>query len=163
MHLGIPSCDVCCPKSCGRWGGSGCGSFPGGATKCCTSGVRNSGKVCWDVYDTACIQESTADLVLANEPSMSSRSRASGGTSRSPRLASTVEDEVGGHLIVFHTSVPQMTNGVRIENFGQGGVLGRYPIHFHKCGSSAGSVVARNVMANSKAVCLHSRHRQRPR
>lgn len=35
-----------------------------------------------------------------------------------------------------------------------GGILGRYPIHFHMCGSSAGSVVSKNVIINSNQRCV---------
>lgn len=38
----------------------------------------------------------------------------------------------GGHLIILHTpGVPQLLRGVEISNFGQQGVIGRYPIHIH--------------------------------
>ena len=32
--------------------------------------------------------------------------------------------------------------------------MGRYPIHFHMCGSSAGSVVSKNVIINSNQRCV---------
>jgi len=57
------------------------------------------------------------------------------------------DDLHGGHLIVFATpEVVQRIEGVEIRNFGQQGILGRYPIHFHICESAAGSVVRNNVV-----------------
>ena len=47
--------DICCEKNCGQCGGSGCASAPGGALKCCSGKIRKSGKICVDIYDTACI------------------------------------------------------------------------------------------------------------
>lgn len=55
----------------------------------------------------------------------------------------------GGHLIVFHTQTPQHIEGVEIRNFGQQGLLGRYPLHFHKCDDSPYSIVKKNVVRNS--------------
>ena len=36
---------ICCPASCGSCGGSGCGSRPGGAAKCCTGDIPKD-KIC---------------------------------------------------------------------------------------------------------------------
>ena len=64
------------------------------------------------------------------------------------------DDLIGGHSIVLHTpDVPQTLHGVRFQNFGQAGVLGRYPIHFHKSGDSPSSV-SRNVVVNSNHRCV---------
>jgi len=67
----------------------------------------------------------------------------------------------GGHLIVLHTPhVAQHLEGVEIRNFGQQGILGRYPVHFHMSGSVAGSVVRKNVVRESKQRCvvIHGSH-----
>ena len=67
----------------------------------------------------------------------------------------------GGHLIILHTpNVAQHIEGAEIRNFGQQGMLGRYPIHFHMSGSVAGSVVRRNVIRESKQRCIviHGSH-----
>ena len=53
---------------------------------------------------------------------------------------------LGGHLMVHNTDLPQTISGVAIYNFGQQGVLGRYPLHFHFCGDSPGSLVKNNVV-----------------
>ena len=54
---------------------------------------------------------------------------------------------IGGHLIVYYTpNVPQHLEGVEIRNFGQQGFAGRYPVHFHICEDSTGSVVRKNVV-----------------
>jgi len=61
----------------------------------------------------------------------------------------------GGHLIIFHTpNVAQRLEGVEIRNFGQQGTIGRYPIHFHKCGHVGGSVVKNNVIRDSLQRCI---------
>lgn len=63
------------------------------------------------------------------------------------------DDTVGGHLIIHHTESPQHIEGVEIRNFGQQGLLGRYPLHFHKCGDSPDSLVRRNVVRDSNQRC----------
>jgi len=64
------------------------------------------------------------------------------------------EDWIGGHSIVYHTpTVVQTIVGVRFDNFGQEGILGRYPIHFHKSGDTS-SLVSKNVIANSNQRCV---------
>jgi len=61
----------------------------------------------------------------------------------------------GGHLIIFHTpNVAQRLEGVELRNFGQQGTVGRYPIHFHKCGHVGGSVVKNNVIRDSLQRCI---------
>lgn len=37
---------VCCPKKCGKCGGSGCNRRPGGGENCCFSKIVRSGRVC---------------------------------------------------------------------------------------------------------------------
>ena len=37
---------ICCAKSCGSCGGSGCVSRPGGTNKCCTGNILSSGQIC---------------------------------------------------------------------------------------------------------------------
>lgn len=51
---GILSGGVCCEATCGACGGSGCGSRPGGSSACCTSNIRDSGRVC-DEYEAPCV------------------------------------------------------------------------------------------------------------
>ena len=64
------------------------------------------------------------------------------------------EDWIGGHSIIYHTpNVVQTIQGVQFDNFGQEGVLGRYPIHFHKSGSTK-SLVSKNLVTNSKQRCI---------
>ncbi|CAB9513184.1 G8 domain-containing protein DDB [Seminavis robusta] len=64
---------------------------------------------------------------------------------------------IGGHLIVFKTETKQHIEGVHIRNFGQQGKLGRYPIHFHMCGTTSNSVVKRNIVyeSNQRGYVLH--------
>jgi len=63
------------------------------------------------------------------------------------------DDKIGGHLIIHHTDTPQNIQGVEVRNFGQLGRLGRYPIHFHKCGDSPHSLVRKNIVRNSNQRC----------
>jgi len=64
------------------------------------------------------------------------------------------DEEIGGHSIVFHTPfLEQVIQGVQFENFGQAGVLGRYPIHFHKSGDSP-SLISKNLIINSNQRCI---------
>ena len=148
VHIGIDRWGThCCAASCGSCGGSGCSSRPGGASKCCTGGLT---RTCTDVYDTACQHGNTDDL----EYNASEYAVEVASLSRAVTFTSTVENDIGGHLIIFHTSTKQHIAGVRIENFGQSGVLGRYPIHFHMCGSSDSSVVSKNVIADSNQRCV---------
>jgi hypothetical protein len=41
---GIANGDVCCAKSCGRCGGSGCGELKGGSDKCCSGNIKKANK-----------------------------------------------------------------------------------------------------------------------
>jgi len=51
-----------------------------------------------------------------------------------------IDDLHGGHLVINRTpGVVQKLEGVEVRNFGQQGVLGRYPIHFHMSDSVSGS------------------------
>jgi hypothetical protein len=61
----------------------------------------------------------------------------------------------GAHFWVQLTPfVVQTLIGVGFENFGQQGVLGRYPIHFHMNGNVKGSVVAKNCIRQSNQRCI---------
>ena len=61
----------------------------------------------------------------------------------------------GAHFMVFHTpTIVQNINGVEFRNFGQQGLLGRYPIHFHHCGDVPGSVVSKNSIRKSHQRCI---------
>jgi hypothetical protein len=61
----------------------------------------------------------------------------------------------GGHFWIMHTPrVRQRIEGVELVNFGQEGLLGRYPIHFHMCGDVSGSVVVKNTIRNSNQRCV---------
>mmetsp|Transcript_63131 Transcript_63131/g.186552 ORF Transcript_63131/g.186552 Transcript_63131/m.186552 type:complete len:1275 (-) Transcript_63131:327-4151(-) len=66
--------------------------------------------------------------------------------------------QIGAHLIVYHTpDVPQLLAGVHFENFGQGGILGRYPVHFHMSGNSPSEVSGNLVTAsNQRCYVIHT-------
>jgi hypothetical protein len=61
----------------------------------------------------------------------------------------------GGHFMIMYTpSVVQTIEGIEINNFGQQGTLGKYPIHFHFCKDVSGSVVAKNTVRQSNQRCV---------
>jgi len=66
----------------------------------------------------------------------------------------------GGHLIVYGTTAPQHLQGVAIHNFGQQGLIGRYPVHFHMTQDSCGSLVSKNVIreSNQRCIVIHGTH-----
>ncbi len=64
----------------------------------------------------------------------------------------------GGHFWVMQTpKVQQYIEGIDFQNFGQQGLLGRYPIHFHLCGDVTGSVVIKNTvrLSNQRCIVVH--------
>lgn len=61
-------------------------------------------------------------------------------------------DALGGHFVVHHMSAHQHIEGVEIRNFGQQGILGKYPLHFHMCGDNP-STVKKNVVRDSNQRC----------
>jgi hypothetical protein len=70
----------------------------------------------------------------------------------------------GGHFMVMHTpKVNQTIVGVDLQNFGQQGNLGRYPIHFHFCNDVAGSLVSKNTIrqSNQRCVVVHGTNKLR--
>jgi len=82
-------------------------------------------------------------------------------------LDAEVEEEedgnsfMGGHLVVYRTpNVSQVLQGVQIQNFGQQGILGRYPINFHLCGDVSGSIISKNVVraSNQRGYVVHGSH-----
>lgn len=61
----------------------------------------------------------------------------------------------GGHLMIYHTPhVVQKIEGVEFRSFGQSGILGRYPIHFHHSHDVAGSVIRKNLVQDSEQRCI---------
>jgi G8 domain len=61
----------------------------------------------------------------------------------------------GGHFMVMHTpSVIQTIEGIELRNFGQQGLLGRYPIHFHFCSDVSESIVSKNTIRQSNQRCV---------
>ena len=66
----------------------------------------------------------------------------------------------GAHLMVFLTGTPQLLQGVEFRNFGQQGNIARYPIHFHVCQDSCGSIVSKNLIreSNQRCVVIHGTH-----
>ena len=57
---------------------------------------------------------------------------------------------------MYMTKTPQFIEGVESFQNGQQGTLGRYPFHFHLCGSMAGNgmVFKNNAIRNSRQRCL---------
>lgn len=61
----------------------------------------------------------------------------------------------GGHFMIFHTpTIVQVIEGVEIKNFGQQGLLGRYPIHFHFSDDVTDSIVRKNSIRQSNQRCV---------
>lgn len=61
----------------------------------------------------------------------------------------------GGHFMIFHTPIIiQVIEGIEITNFGQQGLLGRYPIHFHYCDDVTGSIIRKNSIRQSNQRCV---------
>jgi len=85
---------------------------------------------------------------------------------RNVRFTAADDDEAdplhGGHFIVLHTPAPttQTLVGIESRGFGQQGKLGRYPFHFHMCGSVAGSVLSKNSIRDTKqrGIVVHGSH-----
>jgi len=46
---------ICCPRSCGTCGGSGCGGRPGGTNRCCAGRINERNRVCSGPSQTACV------------------------------------------------------------------------------------------------------------
>lgn len=69
----------------------------------------------------------------------------------------------GGHFIVHETRTRQDIIGVEFENMGQQGAIGRYPCHFHMCGSMRSSIFLANSVHNSnqRGVVIHGTHNLR--
>jgi G8 domain len=80
----------------------------------------------------------------------------SGGADRTSQL--------GGHFMIMNTpTVIQTIEGVDLQNFGQQGILGRYPIHFHFCNDVPGSIVSKNTIrqSNQRCVVVHGTNKLR--
>ena len=61
----------------------------------------------------------------------------------------------GGHFMIFHTPiVKQVIEGIEIKNFGQQGLLGRYPMHFHFSDDVPGSIISKNSIRQSNQRCV---------
>ena len=61
----------------------------------------------------------------------------------------------GGHFWLIHTSTnSQKIYGIDIQNFGQQGLLGRYPIHLHHSKDLVGTIVSKNTIRHSFQRCI---------
>jgi G8 domain len=72
--------------------------------------------------------------------------------------------QLGGHFMIMNTpKVIQTIVGVDLQNFGQQGILGRYPIHFHFCNDIPGSIVSKNTIrqSNQRCVVVHGTNKLR--
>jgi hypothetical protein len=63
---GIPSGTICCAKSCGICGGSGCSGRPGGAEACCSGNIQKSGRIC-SISPAPCIIDQTNSFKLSSQ------------------------------------------------------------------------------------------------
>ncbi|EQC37087.1 hypothetical protein SDRG_05314 [Saprolegnia diclina VS20] len=65
---------------------------------------------------------------------------------------------IGGHLMITNGFAAAQIVGVEISAFGQGDIVGRYPIHFHLCGAAPpGTLLRANSIRDSfmRAVTIH--------
>lgn len=67
----------------------------------------------------------------------------------------------GGHLMIAHTSSPQLIRGAEFSRMGQRGTLGRYPIHAHLCGNAPNfNIVGNSVYDSSqRGIVIHASNR----
>jgi hypothetical protein len=75
--------------------------------------------------------------------------------------AASAQQHIGGHLWILHTPlIKQHIEGVLLQNMGQRGSLGRYPLHFHMSDNCEGSLVKSNVVRESNQRCfvVHGSH-----
>jgi hypothetical protein len=63
---------------------------------------------------------------------------------------------VGGHFWFFftHNKEQQLVQGVDVQNFGQQGIMGRYPIHVHHCYNTTTFVIQKNTVRQSLQRCI---------
>lgn len=67
----------------------------------------------------------------------------------------TTSSQHGGHFMIMNTPlIVQIIDGIEIRNFGQQGLLGRYPIHFHYSDDVPGSIVSKNSIRQSNQRCI---------
>ena len=68
---------------------------------------------------------------------------------------------LGGHFMVLHTPhVHQHLEGALLQNMGQQGILGKYPLHFHMSECVHGSTLSKNVIwkSNQRCIVIHGSH-----
>ena len=74
---GIRERNVCCAKSCGKCGGTGCNDFPGGSKSCCSGTITRAANSCSD-HAAPCIVSDAA----ATSPIVSHATVAMGAPTR---------------------------------------------------------------------------------
>ncbi len=64
---------------------------------------------------------------------------------------------IGGHIMIMNTAGQTTVDGIQMDQMGQAGRLGRYPIHWHFGGNKRGDVVRNSSITNSnnRAVVVH--------
>ncbi len=64
---------------------------------------------------------------------------------------------IGGHIMIMNTAGQSTVDGIQMDQMGQAGRLGRYPIHWHFGGDKRGDVVRNSSITNSnnRAVVVH--------
>lgn len=69
----------------------------------------------------------------------------------------TTTNGIGGHIIVFGGAGPTNIDGVQLEQMGQAGRSGRYPIHWYLGGNRAGDYIRNSSVTNSnnRGVVVH--------
>lgn len=64
----------------------------------------------------------------------------------------------GGHLMIAHTQTAQLVQGVEFARMGQRGILSRYPLHAHLCGSVSNFLFQANAIhqSNQRGIVIHA-------
>ncbi len=64
---------------------------------------------------------------------------------------------IGAHIMIMNTAGQTTVDGIQMDQMGQAGRLGRYPIHWHFGGDKRGDVVRNSSITNSnnRAVVVH--------
>lgn len=69
-------------------------------------------------------------------------------------------DGFGGHIMIMDTAGQITVDGVQLDELGQTGRVGRYPIHWHIAGDRSGDVLRSTSITNSnnRGVTIHGTH-----
>ena len=83
-----------------------------------------------------------------------------GDRARFTQTLGNTGDGFGGHIMIMPTAGQITVDGVQLDELGQTGRVGRYPIHWHLSGDNTGDVLRQTSITNSnnRGVTLHGAH-----